>query len=146
MGLTRETQQKREMYLHLLLLISPALGMPTSDLMENGESDFLPGFTEDTKAIFKNVMSEMYEKVAENLLKAEKNILELNMKLRLFKTEEANFKEDYFPAFNEAKRYLRESRQKLRKLADRTVKEITALKVLLKDVDESEDPVLLKLS
>jgi len=125
--------------------------MPSSAQIEKGEDiikqfESLPGFTEDTKAIFKNVMSEMYEKVAENLLEAEKNILELNMELRLFKTEEANFKEDYFPAFNEAKRYLRESRQKVRKLADRTVKEVVSLKVLLTALDESEDTVLLKVS
>jgi len=88
----------------------------------------------------------MYEKVAENLLEAEKNILELNMELRLFKTEEANFKEDYFPAFNEAKRYLRESRQKLRKLADKTVKEVVSLNFLLTAIDESDGTVLLKIS
>jgi len=151
MGHLPERHNKREMYFHLLLLISTAFGMPSPDLISKGEDiikqlDSLPGFTEDTKDIFKNVMSELYENVTGSLLEAEKNVLKLNVELKLFKTEEVKFKEDYFPAYNEAQRYLRESRQKLRKLADRTVKEVKALKVLLKDVDESEDPVLLKFS
>jgi len=150
MGITYQRDTTREMYLHLLLLISPAFGMPTSALIETGEEfikqfDSIPDFTEETRAMFKNITRELYEKVSESLLEAEKNIIELNVELKLLETKKP-FKEDYFLAFNEAKRYLRESRQQVRKLADRTVKEVRALKLLLIDLDKSEDTVLLKIS
>jgi len=147
----QERHNKREMYLHLLLIISPAFGMPSSDLIGTGKEiikqfDSLPDFTKETKAMFKNITRELYEKVSESLLEAEKNILELNVELKLLETENVTFQDEYFPAFNKAKRYLRESRQKLRKLADRTVKEVIGLKVLLTALDESEDMFLLKTS
>jgi len=41
---------------------------------------------------------------------------------------------------------LRESRQRLRKLADRTVKEVGVLKGFLRELDESNDTGLLKIS
>merc|ERR1712072_1330720 len=43
-------------------------------------------------------------------------------------------------------RYLRQSRQNLRELAGRTVTEVRDLKILLKDLDDSNDTVLLKTS
>merc|ERR1711973_454909 len=98
---TYQRDTTREMHFHLLLLISPVFGKPSRDLIKNGEDiikqlDSLPGFTEDTKDIFKNVISELYENVTESLLEAEKNVLELNVELKLFKTQEVKFKEDYF--------------------------------------------------
>jgi len=150
-SLAREAQQEREMYLYLLLLISPAFGMPTSDLIETGEEiinqfDSIPIFTEQTKGFFKNVTRTLYKAVAASLQTAEKNILELNNELKNLETEGKKYQTDYFPAFNKAKRFLRESRQKLRKLADSTVKEVKALKALLKDLDETKDTVLLEIS
>jgi len=147
----RGTTREREMYLHLLLLISPAFGMPTSDLIETGEEiinqfDSIPIFTEQTKGFFKNVTRTLYKAVAASLQTAEKNILELNNELKNLETEGKKYQTDYFPAFNKAKRFLRESRQKLRKLADSTVKEVTDLKALLKDLDETKDTVLLEIS
>jgi len=137
------------MYLHLLLLISPAFGMPSSALIDVGEGiinqlDSIPGFTEEGKNIFKD--SKLFENVAASLKEAEKAILEMDAELKLLETEELQFEDNYFPAYNEAKRYLRETRQKLRKLADRTVTEVRDLKILLKDLDESKDTVLLKAS
>merc|ERR1712066_537448 len=149
MGLARETLRDIEMYLHLLLLISPALGMPSSALIDVGKGifdqlDSLPGFAEETKAIFNN--SKLFETVAESLTEAEQAILQMDSELKLLESEEVQFEDNYFPAYNEAKQYLRESRQNLRKLADRTVKEVKALKTLLKDLDKNEDTVLLKES
>merc|ERR1712244_106164 len=66
--------------------------------------------------------------------------------LQLLETEELHFEDNYFPAYNEAKRYLRETRQGLRKLADRTVTEVRDLKILLEDLDKTNDTVLLKAS
>merc|ERR1712066_916462 len=146
MGLARETLRDIEMYLHLLLLISPALGMPSSALIDVGKGifdqlDSLPGFAEETKAIYNN--SKLFETVAESLKEAEQAILQMDSELKLLESEEVQFEDNYFPAYNEAKQYLRESRQNLRKLADRTVKEVKALKTLLKELDENEDTVLL---
>merc|ERR1712203_848005 len=61
-------------------------------------------------------------------------------------TEELQFEDNYFPAYNEAKRYLRETRQGLRKLAQRTVSEVRDLKILLEDLDKNEDLFLLQAS
>jgi len=125
--------------------------MPATDLIEKGEEiikrfDSFPLFTEETKTIFIDFTRDLYKSVAENLEEAKKSILELNVELKRLENEEAKYETDYVPAFNKAKRYLRESRQKLTKLADRTVKEVTGLKGLLKGLDENKDMVLLSVS
>merc|ERR1712232_1512217 len=145
----RVREREREMYLQLLLLISPAFGMPSSALVDVGKGiinqvDSVVGFTEETKAVFDN--SKLFEIIAESLKEAEKNILEMDAELKLLETEELQFEDNYFPAYNEAKRYLRETRQGLRKLAQRTVSEVRDLKILLEDLDKNNDPVLLKAS
>merc|ERR1712157_179461 len=61
-------------------------------------------------------------------------------------SEELQFEDNYFPKYNEAKSYLRQTRQALRKLADKTVREVRDLKVLLEDLDKTDDTVFLKLS
>jgi len=138
------------MYLHLLLLISPALGMPSSAPTDVGEVlinelDSLLGLTEETKDVFNN--SELFETVAESLKEVEKAILRINVELKLLENEdELKFEDHYFPAYNQAKQYLRMSRQNLRGLADRTVKEVKALKNYLKEFDDKKDMDLLKIS
>jgi len=137
------------MYLHLLLLISPALGMPSSALTDVGEGfinqlDALPGFIERSEAIFND--SKMFLNVAACLREAETAILEIDGELKPFEKDELKFEDHYFPAYNQAKQYLRMSRQNLRGLADRTVKEVKALKVLLSDLDESSNPDILTVS
>merc|ERR1712226_431490 len=148
-SLERDTQKEREMYLLLVLLVSPAFGMPSSALIDIGSQiinqvDSVVGFTEETRAVFNN--TDLFEKIAESLIEAEKNILEMDAELKLLETEELQFEDNYFPAYNEAKRYLRETRQGLRKLAHRTVAEVRDLKTLLEDLDKNNDPVLLKAS
>merc|ERR1711988_612658 len=145
-SLAKETIRDIEMYLHLLLLISPAFGMPSSAVIDVGEGiinqlDALPSFTERSKAIFND--SKLFENVAESLNEAEEAILEIDGELALFESDELQFEDNYFPEYNKAKQYFKESRQNLRKLADRTVKGVRALKVLLKDLDESNDSFLL---
>jgi len=137
------------MYLQLLFLISPAFGMPSSALVDVGKGiinqlDSVVGFTEETKAVFNN--SDLFEIISESLKEAERNILEMDAELKLLETEELQFEDNYFPAYNEAKRYLRETRQGLRKLAQRTVSEVRDLKILLEGLDKSNDPVLLQAS
>jgi len=136
------------MIFHLLLLISPAFGMPSSALLGDvgsqiiGKLDSLPGFAQEGKDILKN--SKLTEHIAEALKEAEKHILEMDTELRLMESEELQFEDNYFPAYNKAKGYLRQTRQALRKLADKTVKEVRDLKLLLEELDQTDDPFLLK--
>merc|ERR1712066_700819 len=88
----------------------------------------------------------MFLNVAASLREAETAILEIDGELKPFENEDLQFEDHYFPAYNEAKQYLRMSRQNLRGLADRTVKEVKALKVLLSDLDESSNPDILMMS
>merc|ERR1712001_115890 len=148
-SLERDTQKEREMFLLLGLLVSPAFGMPSSALIDIGSQiinqvDSVVGFTEETRGVFNN--SDLFDTIAESLKEAEKNILEMDVELKLLETDELQFEDNYFPAYNEAKRYLRETRQGLRKLAGRTVTEVRDLRILLEDLDKDEDPVLLKAS
>jgi len=145
-----ERIDKRKMYFHLLLLISPAFGMPSPAVkFPIGQKklnylDSLPNFTLRSKDMYKD--SSMYEEIAKDLKEAEKILIELNAELKRLEYEEFEDQKDYFPAYNEAKRYLKETRQGLRKLATRTVSEVRDLKNLLAALDESKDPVLLKVS
>jgi len=136
------------MYLLLILLVSPAFGRPSSDLLDVGEGiinqlEDIVGFNEETKAVFNN--SDLFEKISASLKEAEQNILEMEIELKTLESEEIKFEDNYFKAYNEAKSYLRETRQGLRKLADRTVKDVRDLKLLLETIDEnSKDPFFLK--
>merc|ERR1712038_650685 len=53
---------------------------------------------------------------------------------------------NYFPEFNKAKRYLRETRQELRELAHRTVKEEENVRILLDDMGNGKEAVSLQLT
>jgi len=145
-----ERHNKRVMYLHVFLLILPAFGMPSPGVRfplgqkKINQLDSLPNFTLRSKDMYKD--SSMYEEIANDLKEAEKILIELDAELKRLDYTEFEDKMDYFPAYNEAKRYLKETRQGLRKLAVRTVSEVRDLKNLLKELEESGDPVLLKVS
>jgi len=135
------------MIFHLLLLVSPAFGMPSNALLDVGNQivdqlDSLPLMTEEGKNVLKN--SKLTETIAEALKEAEKNIREMDAELKLLESEELQFEDNYFPAYNEAKSYLRQTRQALRKLADRTVTDVRDLKTVLKSLDETDDTFALK--
>merc|ERR1711913_143434 len=51
---------------------------------------------------------------------------------------------NYFPKFNEAKSYLRQTRQELRELAFKTIDEVKDLTLLLKALDRSRHITILK--
>jgi len=135
------------MYLLLILLISPAFGRPSNALIDVGgdiinQLDSIVGFNEETKSVFNN--SNLFEKMSASLKEAERNIHEMEVELKTLESDELQFEDNYFPAYNEAKSYLRETRQGLRKLAHRTVTDVRDLKLLLEDLDKNEDTVLLK--
>merc|ERR1712193_515041 len=76
------------------------------------------------------------------------NILEMETELNNLReqvpalTNETN----YFPEFNEAKFYLRQTRQELRELAERTLGEVKGLTFLLNALDISPNITILKLA
>jgi len=156
------------MYLLLILLISPAFGRPSSDQLDVREEitkeldldvwdavivpfdqvwilnpfESFVSFNNETGNILGG--SQLIKDVIKRLLEAERNILEMQAELKLLETEEMKFEDNYFPKYNEAKRYLRETRQELRELAYRTVTEVRDLKVLLEDLDKTNDHFFLK--
>ena len=137
------------MYLLLILLAAPAFGRPSSGQPDNGaevakQLDDIVNFTNETGKIFVN--SSVIENVIKMLLEAEQNILEMNAELKTLETEQIKFKDNYFPAYNEAKSYLRETRQGLRKLARKTVTHVRDSKALLKGFDKNKDPIFLKFT
>jgi len=76
--------------------------------------------------------------VAENLLAAERNILEVSA----LKYE---FEQKYLPAYNEAKSYLRKIRQELRELASSTRTDARDLKIVVEHLEESNSSVFFKI-
>jgi len=73
------------------------------------------------------------------LREAERNIL------NIYAEQEVEFDEQYFQDYNEAKSYLGETRQDLMELAQRTVKDVRDLKVVLEHLDESTGSVFLTI-
>jgi len=150
MGITSQREREREeMYLLLVLLVSPAFGRPSSDQLDVGgdvsnQLESFISFIKKTGEILDN--SELTEKVVESLLGAEQNLVEIEVDLKTLKYEvlELQIVGYYFPEYNKAKSYVRETRQELRELAYRNVKDVRDVKILLEDLNN--DPVLLKIS
>merc|ERR1711953_1159500 len=147
MGITSQREgergrERREMYLLFILLISPpAFGRPSSDQdavgnIENHLNDMLL-FTNETGKFLLN--PSLTEEVIRVLLEAEQNILKMNAKLKTFETKAIQFNDTYFPKFNQAKSYLRQSRRDLRKLAERTITDVRDMKIFLGALDETKD-------
>merc|ERR1712079_954490 len=143
-------KERREMYLHLLviLLISPAFGKPSfvrRDVGANIENqlDSLVDFSHETRNLLKD--PKLLEKVSKSLEDAENNILEMEAHLKDLQSKipALERQDSYFPKFNEAKSYLRQTRQELRELAHRTKAEVNNMNILLGDLDNSKHPVLL---
>merc|ERR1712062_792366 len=131
---TERGRDRREMYLLLILLVSPAFGRPSSDQdaganNENHLNDMLL-FSNETGKFLLN--SSLTEEVIRVLLEAEQSINEMNAKLKTYELTATQFNDTYFPKFNKAKSYLRKSRRNLRKLAERTITDVRDLKIFLK--------------
>merc|ERR1712062_521432 len=138
---TERGRDRREMYLLLILLVSPAFGRPSSDQdaganIENGLNDMLL-FSNETGKFLLN--SSLTEEVIRVLLEAEQSINEMNAKLKTYELTATQFNDTYFPKFNQAKSYLRQSRRELRKLAERTVTDVRDMKIFLGALDETKD-------
>merc|ERR1712232_841188 len=146
MGSTSQTgrEGEREMYLIVLLLISSAFGRPSSDVEADiaekvQQLEYIVHFNNETRNLLNS--SRLLGSVSADLLAAEQNILEMETELNNLQEVAALINPtNYFPKFNEAKSYLRQTRQELRELAHRTKAEVNNL---LDDHDKSNHPVLL---
>merc|ERR1719232_2385590 len=124
------------MYFHVLLFISPVFGMPSKT--DNELRSFID-FSKETGDLLDN--SDWIKEVFDSLEKTEPNVLGLEVELKTlpYEVEGLGIEGNYFPAYNEAKRYLRETGQKLREFAYKTKAEVRDLKTLFAAVDETQD-------
>jgi len=137
-------RERREMYLLLILLVSPAFGRPSSDQLDVGEDisnqlDDIVNFNNVTRNLLKN--STLFDEVSYSVKEAEQNILEMEAELKSLQSKIPQLQDEgnFFPDYNKAKRYLRETRQELRELAHRTVTDVKVLKIFFEALDETND-------
>merc|ERR1712048_214558 len=147
----RDRERQREMYFQLFLLIAPAFGMPSKAVGDGGEvvnelQSFID-FCRETEDLLDN--SQWIQEVFVSLNNTEQNLLDLEVELKTMPYADktgVGLEENLFPEYNNAKRYLRETGQKLREFAYKTVAETRDLKTLFVAVDESQDSGLLEIA
>merc|ERR1712038_1470990 len=152
MGITSHRgEREREMALLLILLMSTAFGKPSSDQLDIGadianQLDILTKFSHEAGTLFVN--SSLIEEVVKSLLVAEEDLLqmEVGLKTLTYQFPELRMAGNYFTAFNRAKSYVRQTRQGFREFAHKANIELRDLKILIQDVNKSEDSFLLKIS
>jgi len=147
----RYRKRQREMYFQLFLLIAPAFGMPSKAAGVGGEivnelQSFID-FSRETEDLLDN--SQWIQEVFVSLENTEQNLLDLEVELKTMPYADktgVGLEDNLFPEYNNAKRYLRETGQKLREFAYKTVAEARDLKTLFAAVDESQDSGLLQIA
>merc|ERR1712024_311302 len=147
----RDREIQREMYFQLFLLIAPAFGMPSKAAIDGGEivnelQSFID-FSRETGDLLDN--SQWIQEVFVSLNDTEQNLLDLEVELKTMPYADktgVGLEDNLFPEYNNAKRYLRETGQKLREFAYKTVAEARDLKTLFAAVDESQDSGLLQIA
>merc|ERR1712079_149200 len=132
-------------------LIAPAFGMPTKTTDVGGEVvnelQSLIDFSRKTGDLLNN--SQWIQEVFVSLENTEQNLLDLEVELKTMPYADktgVGLEENLFPEYNNAKRYLRETGQKLREFAYKTVAEARDLKTLFAAVDEGQDSGLLQIA
>merc|ERR1712141_199839 len=155
MGITSKTErgERREMVILLILLVSTAFGRPSSDrdvgTQIGNQLDDLLEFNNEQGKLLNN--SNLFGKVSESLKNAQQNIIDMETELKTLASKFNSLREEksFFPEFNKAKSSLRQTRQELRELAHRTVKEEKNVRLLLDALhndatSRSHKPQLLK--
>jgi len=163
-------QREVEMYILLILLVSPAFGRPSSPQLEVGSEidnqlDSFVDFSHEAGKLLRD--SSMIEDVVGMLLVAEKDMIEMTAELTTLKSggnlcdwfiwkgilsnssstvEEIKDVGDVFPKFNVAKSYLRETREELEQLAYGTVIDVNDLKPLIEALDKTDNTIFLNIS
>merc|ERR1711953_512184 len=139
--LHRQGERKRKMYLLLILLITPALGRPSSAQADVGNKlQTVNEYTKGMSQLMKN--SRLLGTVDAHLQEAKQNIREMDAELRSLQSEIRGLrnKDNYFPEFEEALEYIRQARKDLAKLAQTTQIEANNLITTLNFLDLSTDP------
>merc|ERR1712165_422650 len=151
MGTSHREEREREMVLLLILLMSTAFGKPSSEQLDIGadianQLDILTKFSHEAGTLFVN--SSLIEEVVKSLLVAEEDLLqmEVGLKTLTYQFPELRIAGNYFTAFNRAKSYVRQTRQGFREFSHKANIELRDLKILIQDVNKSEDSFLLKIS
>ena len=105
--------------------------------------DSLMQFNEKTPGIFKNG-KKIFEVVNDFLEEAEKNILDMRSEIDHIEYEE--LKAEDISRYLQVKSSLDKVRQDLIKLGHKTVLDVRDIKIILDELDESNDPTLFLLS
>jgi len=142
--LHRQGEMKRKMYLLLILLITPALGRPSSaqaDVVNKLQT--VNEYTKGMSQLMKN--SRLLGTVDAHLQEAKQNIREMDAELRSLQSEIRGLRntDNYFPEFEEALEYIRQARKDLAKLAKTTEIEANKLLTWLEILDSVEDSAIL---
>merc|ERR1712241_664419 len=139
MGRGRDREIERDVF-SCASFISPVFGMPS----KTNELRSFIDFSKETGDLLDN--SDWIKQVFDSLEKTEPNVLGLEVELKTlpYEVEGLGIEGNYFPAYNEANRYLRETGQKLREFAYKTKAEMRDLKTLFAAADESNDSVLIR--
>merc|ERR1712079_926771 len=139
MGDIDRKRRRRDVF-STFFLISPALGMPSKAAEDVNELQSFIDFSKETGDLLDN--SEWIKEVFVSLENTESSVLGLEVELKTMPHSNVTglgLVGNYFPAYNEAKRYLRETEQKLREFAYKTVAEVRDLKTLFAAVEENID-------
>merc|ERR1712079_605906 len=138
MGDIDRKRRRRDVF-STFFLISPALGMPSKAAEDVNELQSFIDFSKETGDLLDN--SQWIKEVFESLENTEPSVLGLEVELKTMHSNVTGLGlvDNFFPAYNEAKRYLRETEQKLREFAYKTVAEVRDLKTLFAAVDETQD-------
>jgi len=126
-------------------ILETAMKSGSGDVISGNIDNYSQGFLrkyQDIKTDFINALRR--KNVAEFTLTAERKILKVGARLKSMH-QEFEFEENYYPDYNRAKSYLRETRQNLRDLAISTRIEARDLKILLENLPESNDSLLFKI-
>jgi len=136
------------MYILLLLLMSLTLGMSNTPIIDVSmdvleHMDSLMEFNEKTPNIFKNG-KKIFEVVSNFLEEAEKNILDMRSEIDHIEYEKLDGED--ISRYLRVKSSLDKVRQDLILLGHKTVTDVRDMREILDDLDESNDPILLKAS
>lgn len=107
--------------------------------------DSLVGFNNESQKVLGNY-KKLFDQLAEYIEDAEDDIHELiNVESKF--PQNTNFNDNYFPKFDEAKQYLRDSLQKIRQMAGLIVTEVRGVKKkFLESLNKRKKSIFLKSS
>ena len=134
------------MYIRLLLLMTLVMSnTPITDVnidvME--QMDSLMEFNDKTQHVFNNG-KKIFEIVKDFMEEAEKNILAMRSEIDHIEYGELHAKD--ISRYHRVKSSLEKVRQELIKLAHKTVTDVGDMIIILDELDDSNDPTLLRLS